>query len=302
MENARLARAAMRQVLPQVLHHVERSWRAAPGLRDSGMLNGTGLVEVGAELAYTCARQDRLVEDAEAFAPFARSGRLHAEHGSTAAELRLGVRTAQVTGLRAALASCTPAHQMALMPLVSWVARLGPMYERAELTAFLNWHRGNSSQRIARREMARALLAGSLPPGAGPAGTFRLDLVQPVDDERHTTLARLDDELAEANVLCLPRKGFLAILQPADRLPLLPAGCRSVFAHAPGAGLRAAYREALGVLRLVQRLGLPPGSYDLLSVAGEHLVATGAPATVRRLRELVQPLADPPELLTTLHA
>jgi sugar diacid utilization regulator len=63
--------------------------------------------------------------------------------------------------------------------------------------------------------------------------------------------------------------------------------------------LDLAYRESVRVWRLLRRYRYPAGTYDLLSVIAEHLVA-GDPATADRLRVLAAPLAEAPLLADTL--
>src|SRR6266568_7242602 len=156
-------RALVRGMLPRLLTAVERDLATmlGPEFAPSGEHGGRvlDLVRVGTDVVCACAETDR-PPGTEALRPFAESARLHAANGLPSQMLRLGVITSYTGVLRTALVDAAHRDRTALMPVVSWGARLGPLIEQTEMTAFLDWHRLSGHGRRWRQETVRALLSG----------------------------------------------------------------------------------------------------------------------------------------------
>ncbi|MFL6129667.1 MAG: PucR family transcriptional regulator [Mycobacteriales bacterium] len=311
-------RAVLQTLLPQLLIGVDAELAATmgPDFRADGRHGRRlfELVRVGADLSLGSAVAEQLVGQ-DSLGPFAESARAHAADGLSARALRLVVVTSHTSALRTALAEASRNDRVALMSLVSWAARLGPLIEQAEMAAFLDWHRQSGHSQQVRRDTVRALLSGA--PLDVAAGTgYLVCLAAPgsgpdVDAE----LRRITDELLESTALVLPRRHFVILLHPlpstAAELPLLPsrvavpvldqltAPARVAVAAGVVGELDTAFRESVRVWRLLRRYRYPAGRYDLFSVIAEHLVA-GDPAAADRLRVLAAPLAESPMLVDTL--
>lgn len=270
------------------------------------------LVRVGADLSLASAVAEQLVGQ-DSLGEFAESARLHAADGLSAQALRLVVVNGYTAALRTALADAARSDRVALMSLVSWAARLGPLIEQTEMAAFLEWHRQAGHSLLLRRDTVRALLSGAQPDVAAGAG-YLVCLVAPPGSgpDADAELRRLTDELLESRALVLQRRHFVVLLQPVPAdLPSLPsrvavpvldqltAATRVAVAAGVVGELDLAYRESVRVWRLLRRHRYPAGRYDLFSVIGEQLVA-GDPATADRLRVLAAPLAESPVLADTL--
>ncbi len=312
-------RAVLNTLLPRILTGVDAELAAtlgpdfAAGGRHGRRL--AELVRVGAELTLASAVAEQPVAP-DGLAEFAASARAHAADGLSAQTLRQVVVTGHAAALRAALADVDRTDRVALMALVSWAARLGPVVEQVEMAAFLDWHRESGHAQQAGRATVRALLRG-VPPGV-PAGTgYLVGLVAPAGDGGRDAgpdpgVGRIAAELLEATTLVLPRPRYAVLLQPlaapppallarvaVPALDRLTAPVRVALAAGVVGELDAAYREAVRVWRLLRRHRYPPGRYDLFAVIAEHLVAAD-PAAADRLRVLTAPLADSPVLADTL--
>ena len=313
---ARRMRAVLHGLLPRILTGVDTELAATlgPDFRPHGRhgVRLLDLVRAGAELTLASAAADQLV-GSDSLEEFAESARLHAEDGLSAQALRLVVVSSYTSALRTALAEAARTDRVALMSLVSWGARLGPVIEQTEMTAFLDWHRQAGHGRRLRRDTVRALLSGTPLEVAGTG--YLVGLVAPPDGGPDTAaeLGRIAEELLESTALVLPRRQFVVLLHPlpsAD-LPLLPsrvavpvldqltAPARVAVAAGVVGELDTAYRESVRVWRLLRRHRYAAGRYDLYSVIAEHLVA-GDPAAADRLRVLAAPLAGSPALADTL--
>lgn len=309
-------RALLHTLLPRILSGVEAELAATMG-PDFGADGRHGkrlfdLVRVGADLSLASAVAEQLVGE-DSLGEFAESARLHAADGLSAQALRLVVVNSYTAALRTALADAARSDRVALMSLVSWAARLGPLIEQTEMTAFLDWHRQAGHSLQLRRDTVRALLSGAQVDVAAGTG-YLVCLVTPAagGPDLDAELRRITDELLESRALVLPRRQFVVLLHPAPPdLPALPgqvavpvldqlsAATRVAVAAGVVGELDKAYRESVRVWRLLRRHRYPAGRYDLPSVIAEHLVA-GDAATADRLRTLAAPLADSPVLVDTL--
>jgi hypothetical protein len=308
-------RAVLHSLLPRILTGVDAELAATmgPDFRADGRhgIRLFDLVRAGADLTLASAVAEQLVGQ-DSLGEFAESARLHAEDGLSAQALRLVVVNSYTAALRTALADATRTDRVALMSLVSWAARLGPLIEQTEMAAFLEWHRQSGHSRQLRRETVRALLSGT-PVDAAAGGGYLVCLVAPAGGaDAEAKLRRITDELLESTALLLPRRQFVVLLQPvAPDVPAQPsrvavpaleqltAGTRVAVAAGVVGELDLAYREAVRVWRLLRRHRYPAGRYDLFSVIAEQLVA-GDPAAADRLRVLTAPLAGSPVLADTL--
>lgn len=312
-------KALVRTLLPRVLDGVERELATAmgPEFQPGGRFGGRvlRLVRTGAELVCASAETGSPVGP-EALRPFAESARLHAANGLTAQALRLGVVTSYTGALRTALAEAARNDREALMPLVSWTARLGPLIEQTEMTAFLDWHRQSGRDRRWRRETTRALLGGVRVESVTAPG-YLVCLVGPGSklSEEDVQLRAISGALEDSGALVLSRRRFVVLLHPLAGPPIVSARrpaqvmvpvldllglpVRVATAGAVPGGITAGYREALGVWRLLCRHGYPQGRFDVFSVAGEHLVGADSGLAVR-LRGLLAPIAESPVLVDTL--
>lgn len=311
-------RAVLNTLLPRILTAVDAELAATLG-PDFGTAGRHGsrladLVRAGAELTLASAVAEQPVAP-DGLAEFAASARAHAADGLSAQVLRQVVVTGHAAALRAALADVDRTDRVALMALVSWAARLGPLVEQVEMAAFLDWHRESGHAQQAGRATVRALLRGA-PPGV-PAGTgYLVGLVGPGDGGPDTGpdpgVSRIAAELLETTTLVLPRPRYAVLLQPlaapppallarvtVPTLERLTVPVRVALAAGVVGELDTAYREAVRVWRLLRRHRYPPGRYDLFAVIAEHLVAAD-PAAADRLRVLTAPLADSPVLADTL--
>ena len=272
------------------------------------------LVRVGADLVLASAAADQLV-DQDSLGQFAESARQHADAGLSAQDVRLVVVTGYTAALRTALAEAAGSDRVALMPLVSWAARLGPLIEQTEMAAFLDWHRQSGHSLQLRRDTIRSLLSGA-PLDVAPGTGAQVCLVAPPGSgpDADAELRRITDELVDSPALILPRRHHVVLLHPLPSTAELPARpsrvavpvldqltARTRVAVAAGVvgELDVAYRESVRVWRLLRRHRYPAGHYDLFSVIAEHLVA-GDRATADRLRMLAAPLAESPLLADTL--
>ena len=313
-------RAVLHTLLPRILTGVDAELAATlgPDFRAGGRHGRRlpALVRTGAELTLASAVAEQLV-GADSLAEFADSARDHAADGLSAQVLRQVVVSGHAAALRAALADVDRADRVALMALVSWAARLGPVIEQVEMTAFLDWHRRSGHGQQLRRETVRALLRGA--PLGAPAGTAYLVCLVgspgpdgPAGPGPDAALGRIAAELLETSALVLPRSRYVVLLQPLPgQPPALPARVavpvldqltgpvRVAVAAGVVGELDLAYREAVRVWRLLHRHRYPAGRYDLLAVIAEHLVAAD-PVAADRLRSLAAPLADSPVLTDTL--
>jgi hypothetical protein len=312
-------RAVLQTLLPRILTGVDAELAATmgPDFRAAGRhgLRLFDLVRAGADLTLASAVDEQLVGE-DSLGQFAESARLHADDGLSAQALRMIVVTSYTAALRSALAEAARSDRVALMPLVSWAARLGPLIEQTELAAFLDWHRQSGHTLQLRRDTVRALLSGA--PLDVAAGTgYLVCLVAPPGSgpDADAELRRISDELLDSTALVLPRRHFVVLLHPlastAADLPSLPSRVvvpvldqladptRVAVAAGVVGELDLAYRESVRVWRLLRRHRYPAGRYDLFSVIAEHLVA-GDPATADRLRVLAAPLAESPVLADTL--
>lgn len=311
-------RAVLHTLIPRILTGVDAELAATlgPDFRAGGRHGRRlpDLVRAGAELSLASAVAEQLVGP-DSLGEFAASARGHAADGLSAQVLRRVVVSGHAAALRAALADVDRTDRIALMSLVSWAARLGPLIEQTEMTAFLNWHRQSGHSQQVRRETVRALLRGT--PLDLPAGTgYLVCLVAPAGGPdgpgTDPEVGRITAELLETTALVLPRRRYVVLLQPLAAQPPALLGRVAVPALdqltgpvlvAVAAGvlgeLDAAYREAVRVWRLLRRHRYPPGRYDLFAVIAEHLVAAD-PAAADRLRVLAAPLADSPVLADTL--
>lgn len=307
-------RAVLHSLLPRILTGVDAELAATmgPDFRADGRhgMRLFDLVRVGADLALASAVAEQPVGQ-DSLGEFAESARLHARDGLSAQALRLVVVNSHTAALRTALADAARTDRVALMSLVSWAARLGPLIEQTEMAAFLEWHRQSGHSRRLRRDTVRALLNGT--PLDVAAGGYLVCLVAPPGGpDAEAELRRITDELLESTALLLPRRHFVVLLQPlAADVPSQPsrvavpvldqltAATRVAVAAGVVGELDLAYRESVRVWRLLRRHRYPAGRYDLFSVIAEHLVA-GDPATADRLRVLAAPLAESPVLADTL--
>ena len=309
-------RAVLHLLLPRILTGVDAELAATmgPDFRAGGRhgVRLFDLVRVGAELTLASAAAEELIGP-DGLEDFAESARSHAEAGLSARALRLVVVNSHSAALRTALADAAQSDRVALMSLVSWAARLGPLIEQTEMAAFLDWHRESGHTQQVRRDTVRALLSGA-PLGVAAGTGYLVCLIGPTGGGpgADAELRRIADELLETAALVLPRRQFVVLLQPLPAEPPsmpsriavpVPDQVAAVTRVAVAAGvvgeLDLAYREAVRVWRLLRRHRYPPGRYDLYSVIAEHLVA-GDPAAADRLRVLAAPLAESPVLADTL--
>jgi hypothetical protein len=311
-------RAVLQTLIPRILTGVDAELAATLG-PDFGAGGRHGrrlpdLVRAGAELSLASAVAQQLVGP-DRLGEFAASARGHAADGLSAQVLRRVVVTGHAAALRAALADVDRTDRIALMSLVSWAARLGPLIEQTAMTAFLDWHRQSGHSQQVRRETVRALLRGT--PLDLPAGTgYLVCLVAPAGGPdgpgADPEVGRIAAELLDTTALVLPRRRYVVLLQPlaapppavlgrvaVPALDQLTGPVRVALAAGVLGELDAAYQEAVRVWRLLRRHGYPAGRYDLFSVIAEHLVA-GDPAAAARLRRLTAPLAGSPVLTDTL--
>lgn len=309
----------MRAMLPQLQDGVARDLATTmgpdfqPGGRHGGRV--LDLVRMGTDLVCACAESER-PPGPDVLRPFAESARLHAAGGLTGQALRMGVVTSYTGVLRTALAEATHHDRETLMPVVSWGARLGPLIEQTEMAAFLDWHRHSGPDGRWRQEAARALLSGAyVAPGTAPG--YLVCLVGPAagSSDEDDAIQALRAALVNSGAMALPRRRFVVLLHPLADAPTdssprpthvavpvldtLRAPVRVAVAGAAADAVGRAYREALGVWRLISRHRYSAGRFDLLSVAGELLVGTD-PVVERRLRGLLAPIAESPVLLDTL--
>ena len=320
-------RAVLHTLLPRILTGVDAELAATlgPDFRSGGWHGRrlADLVRAGAELTLASAVAEQLVGP-DSLGEFAASAQRHAADGLSAQVLRQVVVTGHAAALRTALADVDRTDRVALMALVSWAARLGPLIEQAEMAAFLDWHRQAGHGQQVRRETVRALLSGALldvpagtaylvglvapAAGAGTAGTPGTAGTAGTDPE----VGRIVAELLETTALVLPRPRYAVLLQPlpapapallgrvaVPALDRLTVPVRVALAAGVVGELDTAYREAVRVWRLLRRHRYPAGRYDLFAVMAEHLV-TADPDAADRLRVLAAPLADSPVLADTL--
>ncbi len=312
-------RALVRGMLPRLLTAVERDLATmlGPEFAPSGEHGGRvlDLVRVGTDVVCACAETDR-PPGTEALRPFAESARLHAANGLPSQMLRLGVITSYTGVLRTALVDAAHRDRTALMPVVSWGARLGPLIEQTEMTAFLDWHRLSGHGRRWRQETVRALLSGvRLESDTTPGYLVCLIGPDPESTDQAGALLALGTALLDSGAMALRRRQFVVLVHPlamapTDSLPRptdvcvpvldqLGASVRVAAANATADAVSRAYREALGVWRLVCRHRYPAGRFDLFSVAAEHMAGADR-VFAHRLHGLLAPIAESPALLDTL--
>jgi hypothetical protein len=311
---------AITAVLPQVLDRVEDGIRAnTTGLVPSGADRSRvlELVRHGSELTLHCSRRRAMPGPAE-LEPYASWGRRAAEHGRPIFVLTRGVSLCYSVTIRAFLDLVPVDHHPELMPMISWGAALVPVVERTAVAAYLEHEQRTGHDGRSRQALAGALLRGldvaALAAGLDVprAGAYAVALVRPVGGPDRPV--ELPAAVLAAAGIALPRRGHLAALHPvpvgagtaaatafADRLAAAAATggmpAHVALAWRPRPLVPAAYREALGVLRLARRRALPPGPVTVLSVVTDHLLGRD-PVAATQLRGLLAPLT--PELTDTL--